>query len=1056
VSTTTSDSNPFRHNAAGAAATGDFDVFLSYHWRDRAVVEPLAQHLLGEGLRVFLDRWYLRPGASWIRTLEFTLARCGAVAVCTGREMGPWQQREADAALERQVQDERAGKVFPVIPVLLPGAEAPLGFLRQNTWVDLRERADNAQGLEILAKAIRGERPRPDLQDAVARSLAGVCPYRGLLYFREEDAAFFFGREAATSQLAEAVDRLNLVAVVGASGSGKSSVVRAGLLPALRRRGENAWEIVTLVPGDRPLYNLSATLLPFLEPEMSEVKRLGEIQDLADKLEAGKMQLRDVVQRVLELQPGTQRLLLVVDQWEELFTLCESIGARQRFIDNLLEATRTSALKVVLTLRGDYFGRAVTSQRELSDRLQGAQVNLGPMTEDELRCAIVEPARKVGLGFEDNLVELMLEQALGEPGHLPLLEFVLRGLWERRQGRLMHRAAYDDMGQLEGAIAKRAEALYEELTRGDAQAAQRIRSIVLRLVRPGEGELDSRRRALLADFDAPTTKLIDRLANERLLVSSAAAGGQPSVEVAHEALVAHWGRLREWVDADRQFMAWRQRLDDEAAEWERKRRSAGLLLQGLRLAEARDWLKRRREDLSERECTYIKASARRRQVRLTTTSAVAGIGIMVVLAFGILATWEQQRANAARDRAEGLVSYMVDDLLAILRPLSRLDVMMGITDRVNAYYEQLGDAVSPQVQYRHALNLNIHGDTLLDLGRPDGARKAYEQALAICERLARANPSSANLQAELSLTYRRLGDVAVAKSQFDAARKAYEQGIAIGERLVRAESSNIALLSILSDSYDKLGDMAKAAGQLDAGRKAYEQGLAIRERLTKADPSNDIWKRDVFSSYYSLGDVAMAADQPDAARKAYEQGFAILEQLARAKPSEKGWQYNLWFSYNKLGNAAVAAGQLDAARKDYEQGLAIVERLVRAEPLNARWLSALSESYEKLGDVAVAADQLDVAHKAYEQELAIEAQLAKDFPSPNATWQRNLSLSYKKLGEVNRKEGKTEEALDRFEQSRRILERLVKLDPTNATWQDDLAFTQARITELRGQASVRR
>ncbi|WP_286619269.1 TIR domain-containing protein, partial [Variovorax sp. J22R115] len=607
----------------------------------------MAQRLRGAGLHVFLDRWYLTPGTSWVLTLEATLARCRAVAICTGSEMGSWQQREAGVALDRQVRDERNGKVFPVIPVLLPGAEAPLGFLRQNTWVDLRERADDAQRLAILAKAIRGEPPGPELQEAVAQSMALVCPYRGLNYFREEDAAFFFGREAATKQLVEAVGRHRLVAVVGASGSGKSSVVRAGLVPTLRGRRGDAWEIVTLVPDDRPLYNLSAALLSLLEPEMDEVARLDKIQRLADQLQAGRTKLRDVVQRLLDLQPGTQRLLLVVDQWEELFTLTENAEQRQCFIDNLLEATQTSALNVVLTLRGDYFGRAVTSQRDLSDRLQGAQVNLGPMTKEELRCAIVKPAKQVGLEFEPNLVELILEHAVGEPGNLPLLEFVLRELWEQRQGRVMHRAAYDAMGQLEGAIAKRADALYDDLTRSDPQAEQRIRSIVLRLVRPGEGELDTRRRALLEDFDAPTTKLVEQLAKARLLVSSAEIGNQsPTVEVAHEALITHWKRLREWVDADRQFMGWRQRLDDEVIEWERQHRQAGLLLQGLRLAEARDWLQRRREGISTREYAFINASAGRRKLVRTSLWSAAGIAIAVILWFGISANQERQRAEA--------------------------------------------------------------------------------------------------------------------------------------------------------------------------------------------------------------------------------------------------------------------------------------------------------------------------------------------------------------------------------------------------------------------------
>lgn len=169
-----------------------FDVFLSYHWRDQAQVEALAQRLREQNLTVFLDRWYLTPGQSWPKALEATLAQCRAVTVCIGQgEMGPWQQREQYLALERQVAAERRGQRFPVIPVLLPGAEPPLGFLSQNTWVDFRSTFDDPVLLNTLVKAIHGQPPGSDAQDTVRETLATICPYRGLLYFREEDAPFF-------------------------------------------------------------------------------------------------------------------------------------------------------------------------------------------------------------------------------------------------------------------------------------------------------------------------------------------------------------------------------------------------------------------------------------------------------------------------------------------------------------------------------------------------------------------------------------------------------------------------------------------------------------------------------------------------------------------------------------------------------------------------------------------------------------------------------------------------------------------------------------------------
>jgi ABC-type multidrug transport system fused ATPase/permease subunit len=229
---------------ANPGPTTSFDVFLSYHWRDHVQVEALARRLREQNLSVFLDRWYLTPGQSWPKALETELARCRAVAVCIGQgEMGPWQQREQYLALEQQVAAEPQGRSFPVIPVLLPGAEPPLGFLSQNTWVDFRAHVDDPVLLHTLVNAIHGQPPGPDAQEAVRETLATICPYRGLLYFREEDAPFFFGREAAITQLASAVQQHHLVAVVGASGSGKSSVVRAGLVPELRKSRERVWEV---------------------------------------------------------------------------------------------------------------------------------------------------------------------------------------------------------------------------------------------------------------------------------------------------------------------------------------------------------------------------------------------------------------------------------------------------------------------------------------------------------------------------------------------------------------------------------------------------------------------------------------------------------------------------------------------------------------------------------------------------------------------------------------------------------------------------------------------
>jgi TIR domain len=269
-----------------------FDVFFSYQRRDHGPVEAVARTLTDRGLRVFLDRWYLAPGQPWPQALERTLASCNSVAVFLGADgLGPWQQRERDLALDRQGREPG----FPVIPVLLTRADPALGFLRLNTWVDLSENVADQAALEILCAAIRRQPPGPAGLQQIAAVRAEICPYRGLHPFREEDATFFCGREAFTEKLAEAVERTSLVAVVGASGSGKSSAVRAGLIPRLRQtKAGGVWEVATLVPTDRPLHSLAAALLPILEPEMTRVDRLAEINKLAGHFAEGTVALRDV------------------------------------------------------------------------------------------------------------------------------------------------------------------------------------------------------------------------------------------------------------------------------------------------------------------------------------------------------------------------------------------------------------------------------------------------------------------------------------------------------------------------------------------------------------------------------------------------------------------------------------------------------------------------------------------------------------------------------------------------------------------------------------------
>ncbi len=632
---------------------GSFDVFFSYARRDHAAIEQVARALADAGVGVFLDRWYLAAGQPWPQALEAALAGCRAVAVFIGADgLGPWQQRERDLALERQTHEPG----FPVIPVLLTRSDPGLGFLGLNTWVDLAAGIADTKALTSLAHAIRGEPPGPQGQQRSAAARAAVCPYRGLRPFREEDEPFFFGRRPFSETLTATAVRQPVVAVVGASGSGKSSVVRAGLLPRLRQgAGRLVWDALTLVPTDRPLVSLAAALLPMLEPDLSEVDRLAEVSKLAAHFTDGTVSLRDVAGRLLARQPGTDRLLLFVDQWEELYTLGADDAVRNTFIEQLLQGAAAGSVHVVLTLRGDFMGHAL-GHRTLSDRLQDAVVTVGPMTRDELAETIVRPAAKIGLGFEQGLVETILDEVGEEPGTLPLLEFLLEGLWKERHGTQLTHEAYARLGRVSGAIAHRAEEVFAaQLSETERTAAQRL---LIRMVRPGEGVEDTRRRTALQGADSVAETTIRKLAAERLIVTARDAGtGVVTAEVAHEALIRSWQRLRDWIDDNREFLRTRDRIAGLADQWQDEGRPADRLLPpGRPLAEGEDLLLHREADIEPRLVDYIKASAaaartlaRRRQgLRVAVMLAMAAMTV-VAIGFARFAwqQWEEADRNAA-------------------------------------------------------------------------------------------------------------------------------------------------------------------------------------------------------------------------------------------------------------------------------------------------------------------------------------------------------------------------------------------------------------------------
>jgi WD40 repeat protein/DNA-binding winged helix-turn-helix (wHTH) protein len=451
----------------------------------------------------------------------------------------------------------------------------------------------------------------PELAAATER-VATVCPYRGLRPFHEQDAPFFAGREELAKRLLEVTLARSFVAVVGSSGSGKSSAVQAGLVPLLRqqRSPHAVWQVLSFTPGDRPFHRLCAATVPFLDAGLAETERLTETHKLGDLLAARELRLSTVWERVIRKSTCFDRLLIIADQFEELFALAPQ-AEQHAFVETILEGLGMGRVTFLLTLRADFYAHAVSLSRDLSDQLQNGIVNLGPMTGNELMRAIVEPAKRVGLEFEQGLAQRILDDVMEQPGNLPLLQFALTALWNDRRGALLTHSSYEGMGKVAGAVATRAEAVFSEHTPEHQSQIRHFFTRLVRVNRPEEGGEDVRQRVDLSELDTGSQRIARTLAaaDMRLVVIGRdESTGEETVEVAHEALIRRWARFAEWLNEDREFLLWRQRLRSGLAEYERNAGDKGSLLRGAPLAEAERWLLRRPLDLADGERRFISDS----------------------------------------------------------------------------------------------------------------------------------------------------------------------------------------------------------------------------------------------------------------------------------------------------------------------------------------------------------------------------------------------------------------------------------------------------------------
>src|SRR6266545_547878 len=630
--------------------------FLSYHSPDQALAQRLKATLERKdtGAHVFFAPSSLRAGGFWSRVLAEEIAQADAFILLVGEKgAGDWQVLEYDEALDKRVKLPD----FPVILVLLEGQTAPgLPFLRRLHWIITPDPSSEKDVARLLdAAAGTGMR--------LGELWRYTAPYRGLAAMEEKDSDYFFGRERKTvdviTALASAPDRFPML--LGNSGVGKSSLAQAGVLAALKRQAwpegagapgawpqafqeSRRWCFLTLKPGTEPLKALVESFLDTWQLGATDPERVKQQNGWIELLRDGKAMLRDLLdateRRYKELErtkPPT--FLLYVDQGEELYVRAEE-RQRLRFSEVIAQGIADPRLYTLMSMRTDFLGEL---QRDEPLYLVHRHINVPPLREAELREVVSRPAELLSARFEsaglaDNITRRTAEDSVKDVGALPLLSYTLDDMWTQmvRRGDGVLRLPAESF-ELGGVLVDRA---YAFLAAHPKSQDELRRIFTLKLATVREGEEPTRRRALRSEFTDEEWRLVSELADHpnRLLVTATPEGSETYVEVAHEAIFRRWGKLRDWIAAEREFLAWRTGLEAARRTWQATPDSSksNALLMGAALTQAQSWFAKRRDDLSGVDRDFIDQSAKRESKARARAARMRAL--IYVLLVGIIAS----------------------------------------------------------------------------------------------------------------------------------------------------------------------------------------------------------------------------------------------------------------------------------------------------------------------------------------------------------------------------------------------------------------------------------
>jgi tetratricopeptide (TPR) repeat protein len=1009
-------------------------LFLSHSSANNAEAVAIRDWLASEGWNeVFLDLDPVRgiaAGERWERALNEAASRCEAVLFLISHDWlnSRWCLKEFNLA--RRLNK----RLFGVLIEATTLADLPADLT--GTWqvIDLASGQDHRM-FRVTVPHTQEEVHVTFSQEGLTRLRNGLAkagldprffawppeqdpdrpPYRGLKPLEAEDAGIFFGRDAP---IVEALDTLRglkeaapprLLVILGASGAGKSSFLRAGLLPRLARDDRNFLPLPVIRP-ERAVISGETGLLHALEATFSAQGLPQSRASLREAISGGAESLRPLLQKLVdkvfatlleESEAKRPVVVLAIDQAEELF-LSEGADESEALLALIrdLAGQDCPGIIVLFAIRSDSYDRLETTK--VFEGMRQQTLPLLPIPRGAYQMVIEGPAARLreanrNLTIAPQLTQRLLEDIEKGSGSdaLPLLAFTLEQLYVEYGGaRTLKLADYEAFSGIRGAIeasVNRALKVADSDPRiprdQDARLGLLRRGLIpwLAGIDPETGS-PRRRVARLADIPAEAEPLIHLLVEQRLLATdriTVREGKKEKIEVtiepAHEAL--------------------------------RHSQAAALTESSMTL-------------LTLGDTNGALAAAKQAQAIMQNLLAIEPDN----------ADWQRGLSVSNGNIGEVLEAQgKLEEALAAYRDSLTISKALVAKDASNTEWQRDVSVSAGKI-----------GDVLKAQGKLEEALAAYRDSLTIAKALVAKDPSNTDWQSDLSSSDNKIGDVLKAQGKLEEALAAYRDGLAIVKALVAKDPSNTEWQLNLSVSDDRIGDVLKAHGKLEEALAAYRDSLAIRKALVAKDPSNTDWQRGLAASNEEIGEVLEAQGRLDEALAAYRDSLTISKALVAKDASNTEWQRDVSVSDEKIGEVLEAQGQLEEALAAYRDILAIAKALVAKDASNVNWQRNLLLSHGRIGDVLMAQGKLDEALAAYRDSLAIaKALVAKD--ASNTEWQRDVSVSDGRIGVVLEAQGKLDEALAAYRDSLAIAKALVAKDPSNTDWQSDLSYSDERI-----------